>query len=263
MAPEVTQAYMSQPTYAAQQNFTPFTSKAYENDKKAAQREFGNGHWVKNILGVPKQAALPGSLGMNNAVHYIIIPCCHPGLLGHVGILKEKLTRLLVMVLGVAWKAMTYAIRIDQQHPTSSRLQKCKGILKLLEDKLGSNTPFGVALRQAKRDYTLAMTAWTEGKRTRLEVGVIGAPPRNILPGKTERSRRPRISQHTQTVQGISEGFEVLIQEQPWDGATYNDSSRHRLTWKEGDGRVRSIAPIILPANVVPSDENDKRFLFL
>jgi hypothetical protein len=254
---------LSQPSYAAQQNFTPFTSKSYENDKKAAQRKFGDGHWVKNILGVPKQAALPGSFGMNNAVHYIIIPCCHPGLLGHVGILKEKLTRLLVMVLGIAWKAITYAIRIDQQHPISSRLQKCEGIFKMLEDRLSRDTPFGAAFMQAKFDYTLAMTAWTEGKRTRLEVGIIGAPPRNILPGKTERSRRPRIAQHVQTVQGVSEGFEVSIQEQPWDGATSNDSSRHRLTWKEGDGQVWSIAPIILPANVLPSDENDKRFLFL
>jgi hypothetical protein len=205
---------------------------------------------------MPQMATVPGGH------EFVLIPCCHPGLLGHVGILKEKLTRLMVMTSGIAWYAASLAVTIDRENLTLSRKQKCGKIVALLAVKLDTTHEFGRAFLRAKEDYSMAITAWTEGKWSRKGGAPVRAPPRGLLPGKTQKVGRARISRDHQTLEGVGDGFEVDIQEQAWKGASATDNKRYRLTWEEDDGQTWSIAPVILPSNVAPADSSDKRFLF-
>lgn len=211
-------------------------------------------------MGIPQLSSFNGGNGTIEGRECVVIPSCHPGLLGHVGIRKDKLTRLLVMISGIAWNAATLAIQIDRDEPSLTRKQKCIKIIGSLSNKLKKNTVFGQAFQKAKEDYVLADTAWHQGKWARQSVGIIRAPDRKLLPGKMKRFSSARIKQGTEILREISSAFEVVISEQPWNGAGGKDKSRFRLTWREDDGIEWSIAPIILPANVYSTEEHDKRF---
>lgn len=259
--PFIVLAYGVLPTYVATNNFKSFTLNDYESDKTAERRRFGHGHWVKNIMGIPQLASFNSGTGSTVGKECVVLPSCHPGLLGHVGIRKEKLTRLLVMISGLAWSAATLAIQLDRDEPSLTRKQKCNKIIGSLASKLKKNTMFGQAFQRAKEEYVLANVAWSQGKLTRQDVGVIRAPNRKLLPGKVDRSSSSRIKQEAEILRDIGSSFEVVITEEPWDGAGGKDRTRFRLTWKEDDDQEWSIAPVILPANVFPTEENDKRFL--
>lgn len=241
-------------------NFRSFNLNEYESHRIAERRKFGYGHWVMNIMGIPQLASFNGGSGTTEGRECVLIPSCHPGLLGHVGIRKDKLTRLLVMISGIAWSAATLAIQIDRDEPSLTRKQKCIKIIGSLAGRLKKNTVFGQAFQKAKEDYVLADTAWHQSKWTRQSVGIIRGPDRRLLPCKGKRSSRSRIKQDNESLRDIGSAFEVAISEQPWDGAGGKDKSRFRLTWKEDDGMEWSIAPIILPANVYSTEEHDKRF---
>lgn len=214
-----------------------------------------------NIMGIPQLASFDGGSGTTEGRECVVIPSCHPGLLGHVGIRKEKLTRLLVMISGIAWSAATVAIQLDRDEPNLTRKQKCIKIIGSLAGNFKRNTVFGQAFQKAKEDYVLVDTTWHQSKWARQSVGSIRVPDRRLLPGKAKRSSTSRIKQDTESLRDISSASEVVISEQPWNGAGGKDKTRSRLTWKEDDGMEWSIAPVILPANVVPAEENDKRFL--
>jgi hypothetical protein len=262
MHPEANQ---SQPTYAGMKNFKPFTRGAYEteysNVTKANDRE---AYWLKEVMGIPQMASFDGDKGLTPGTEFILIPCLHPGRAGHAGILKTLITRLLTMVSGLCWAAMEHTITVDRNSPTLSRKEKCEQILGMLNVHLAPMHPFGRALKQLKSEYAIAQTADMQARHLRKATVAIGKPPRGILATKTQRknARRDRVDRDAQIIEGVADGFELSIQEHPWNGVGDKDV-RYSLTWVEEDGQMWTIGPIILPDNTLSIDQGDKRFLFL
>lgn len=200
--------------------------------------------------------------GSTTGKETVIIPCFHPGFLGHAGILKEKATRLLIMISGIAWKAVTSAIVIHRENILLPRKDKCESIIKEVESKLDPSHKFGAAFARAKAEYLDVVRAWHQGKLTRQKAEDIPKPPRGILRAKSARLGKSRTDRNAETVGGDMGGWEVLLQEQTVLGPK-SDNKRHSLSWLEDDGQKWSIGPVILPENVLPITQNDKRFIFL
>ncbi|EAT86157.2 hypothetical protein SNOG_06326 [Parastagonospora nodorum SN15] len=260
--PYVLLTYGNIPTYAGMKSFQPFTQGAYETEySKLSKANDSEAYWLKEVMGVPQMASFDGAQGVTLGAECVLIPCFHPGRVGHAGILKTLITRLLAMVSGMAWAAMEYAVTVDHKNPNLPRKQKCEQILGQLNMQLSSNHPFGQAFEKSKSEYAVAQTADWQARFARKKTVAIGKPPRGILATKVQRkAKRSHLDLHAGAMEAIGDSYELNIQHYPWAGGGDKDK-RHTLIWTEDDGQVWSIGPVLLPENVLPSDGNDKRFV--
>lgn len=243
--------------------FKPFTQGSYETEySNISKADDCEAYWLKEVMGVPQMASFDGDKGTTAGTEVILIPCFHPGRVSHAGILGNLVTQLLTMVSGMSWAAMEHAITVNRDHPSSTRKQKCRLILERLRAQLSPDHPFGRSLKQLKSKYAIAQTADYQARHIRKQVMAIRKPPRGILPKKTQRARRHRLDLDILTGEGVGAGFEVAIQDHPWQGVGDKDV-RYSLSWSEEDGQGWTVGPVLLPDNVLAVDESDKRFLFL
>jgi hypothetical protein len=214
-----------------------------------------------DIMGVPQLVNFKTDSG-NTGEPFIVIPSLHPGRIGHGGVVKDKLVRLLVLVSGIAWSAATLTMQQDLDESTLPRAKKINNILDALNAKLAPDTDFGKAMTKAKNEHVLTLTAWNEGKLARGRGAPIKKPPGGLLPGKTTAKRARTTAEGTnETVESIGDIFEVAIQKVAWSGQDGEMDRRYQLSWTEVDGQVWSISPVMLPPNVLSSTANEKRFL--
>jgi hypothetical protein len=258
--PYLVLSYGNLPTFAAARNFTAFTSANYETEMSRDRRANGAAYWVRSVMGVPQLLAFNSNVGSTVGKEFILIPCYHPGMTGHAGIMKEKLTRLLVMVSSLAWDAMGRAIYQSRQGGGLSRKQKCEQILSYLRFKLNPSHAFGQSMTRAKADYVIAITADAQGRIARKANLSLGKPSRGILPSKTRAARKSRLDQNVQTISGVG-GYEVDIHALVGT-VSASEKTRYRLRWAEDNGEAWSVEPVIFPDNVIPNDTTDKRFVF-
>jgi hypothetical protein len=242
-------------------NFASFSEREFLNHGATMLRAHGTGYWVKEILGVPKLLAFNRKQGTTVDKEFVLIPCYHPGIIGHAGVMKEKAARLLALVFGLAWDAMGLAIRLNTDDEGLTRKQKCEQLIVLLQSKMDENHAFGRAFAQAKKEYLIATTADFQARLARKQNLPIGKPPRGILPAKTQRSRRDQFDRNPQTEQGLGQGFEVEIRALPNQGVVTKDKPRYCLRWTEDDGQGWAVEPLYLPDNTAAKDSSDKRFL--
>lgn len=98
-----------------------------------------------------------------------------------------------------------------------------------LQSKLSAGHAFGRAFQKLKNKYTVALTADAEARAIHMQNQQIGKPPRGILASKTQRSRRDQFDRTPQTLQGVSQAFEIDIQMLPKQGVIAKDKPKYRL----------------------------------
>ncbi|KAJ4382743.1 hypothetical protein N0V86_001965 [Didymella sp. IMI 355093] len=257
--------YGSLPTFAAQRNFESFTQNQYDNKISNDNYHWrqNNSSWAQDVLAVPQVLSFNAGQGPTTDKEFLLIPCYHPGFTGHSGVLKEKLTRLLVLTHALAWAATHHAIVIDRENPTRARRDKINMLHSMLLTKISTTHPFGRALADAKAAYKDVTKAHNECSLQRAGNTALRKPRTGLLPGKTVKKPAKSPVRSGETVAEIGEGFKVTLEETGWiPGATGIDAKRHRLNWTESDGQERTLHHIMLPAGVAPTDPNTPRFLY-
>lgn len=213
---------------------------------------------MRNVLGLPKLSSYSNATAGAVA---IVIPCFHPSRHVYMGILSEKGQQIFKLISGLAWYAMTFAIRISKDNPKNDRKLLCMKIMSEFNAKVHKSDPFGAALAAAKKEYLDVQKAFQQGVLIRRNAPDMPKPPKGILARKFNRSRKAKTMASDEAATGGIGGFEVLIQEQTTLGQK-GDNTRHNLSWVEYDGENWMLGPIILPEHVLSSDDNDKRFLY-
>jgi hypothetical protein len=217
----------------------------------------------KNLEGALVQSLGIADISTANGDDTIVIPCFHPGRHGHMGILCEKGQQVFKLVSALAWDAVTEVIRITKNHPHHTRRSLCIEVKKQLSLKVHKSHPFGLALLIAKKEYLDTQKAFQEGALVRRNAPDLAKPSRGLLARKTVLTRKGRNLVLDTAVEGGIGGYEVLLQEQIVLHAPNGDNVRITLSWAEDDGNKWCLGPIILPENSLPSDTDDKRFLYL
>jgi hypothetical protein len=87
----------------------------------------------------------------------------------------------------------------------------CTKITNEIKARLQPTHAFGKVFQATKKEFSIARTAYYQGRITRSKAPELPKPPKGILPTKTEHIRRGRVSAMGRTTISGTGGYEVLV----------------------------------------------------
>ena len=178
---------------------------------------------------------------------------------------KEKATRIFVMISAVAWYAMSAALTIAQEGEPVNREDYARMIIAKIESRAGPNTQFGKAMETARREYGECHQAYNKGSlrrrkapRIKIPVGILLIKP--VCAQK--RSRCLKIGDDPVDMADSGGSWKINIAQDANFGGT---QEFYTITWTdEDDKKTHKIEHVSLSKDVVPSgDENRYIYLFV